>query len=143
MKMTENPVKKENVAGSRSQYLSEREIKGLEKIGDIMIPRNPPFPSFSETGCVEHVDDTVAYVAEADLKDLKMLLGICGTLPSFMVRFILWLFEKQWFTLLRFANFGVRGLIFSLYYSNKTGANYTGKKPHDVIGYKINRIPKT
>ncbi len=117
-------------------------MKGLEKMGDIMIPGDESMPSFSQTGCVAFADDAVAYVDPGDLKDLKMLLGICGALPKFMVRFILWIFDREWITLLRFANFGVRGLIFSLYYSNKTHSEYQGEKPHEAIGYEIKRVKK-
>ena len=125
-----------------SKYLSRREMKGLEKMGDIMIPGDDTMPSFSQTGCVAFADDAVAYVDPIDLKDLKMLLGICGILPKFMVRFFLWLFDREWTSLLRFANFGVRGLIFSLYYSNKVHPEYKGHTPHEIIGYEIKRVPK-
>jgi hypothetical protein len=42
--------------------------------------------------------------------------------------------------LFRQIDFGMRGIIFSCYYSNKTGKNFTGKKPFEVINYSLNRI---
>lgn len=52
-----------------STILNNRAIRAMERIGDIMIPKNGDFPSFSETGSIEHIDDLVAYAPEEDIKD--------------------------------------------------------------------------
>ncbi len=124
-----------------SRYLSKREIKGLRKIGDIIIPRNGPFPSFSETGCLQHVDDAVAYLDPIDLKDLKSFLAVASFLPGFMIKLVLRLLEWGTFSLLRMGNLGIRGVVYSLYYSNKTATDYKGTKPHEMIGYQVKTIP--
>ncbi len=124
-----------------SKYLSKKEIKGLLKIGDILIPRNPPFPSFSDVGCILYVDDAVSELDPQDLSDLKMFLGIAASLPKFLLRFVIKLLNIGGLTLFRMGNLGIRGVIFSLYYSNKTAPRFSGKKPFDVIGYKVNIVP--
>ena len=43
-----------------SLYLSQFELCGLNKVGDLVVPGGYGFPSFSETGCVNHVDDVMA-----------------------------------------------------------------------------------
>ncbi len=125
----------------KSEYLSVRELKGLKKIGDIMIPRQGDFPSFSETGCLMYVDDAVAYLDPIDLNDLKSFLRVASFLPSFIVKFVLKLLDWGFFSLLRLGNLGIRGIVFSLYYSNKTAPDYKGSKPHDLIGYHVKIVP--
>ena len=129
-----------------SKYFSKSSLKAIERMGDIMIPRSEEFPSFSETGCIGCIDDFLAYTPESDLRDLNMLLTLISLMPISMVR---WLIKKMkashqengsLSSLFRQIDFGMRGIIFSCYYSNKTGKNFTGKKPFEVIDYHLNRI---
>ena len=129
-----------------SKYFNKLAIKAIEHLGDIMIPRSEDFPSFSDTGCIEHVDDFLAYTPESDLRDLNMLLSMISIMPDSMVR---WLIKKMssshksngaLSSLFRQIDFGMRGIIFSCYYSNKTGENFKGKKPFEIIDYNINRV---
>ena len=127
-----------------SQILSSIQIKALNKIGDIMCPENGEFPLFSRLGAVDHVDILLEEIPTADLGDLKMLLTILGLLPSFVLKFILNLLESQQHmngeigTLVRTVRFGLRGLIFSLYYSGLKGEKSgTVALPIDVVGYQI------
>ena len=126
--------------------LSPRAKKTLTRIGDILIPRNGEFPSFSETGSIEHIDHLTAYAPEGDLKDLSMLLSVLSIKPDFVLR---WLVKKMEQSpnsnsmiapLFRQLDFALRGLIFSCYYSEKMGAAYNGKKPLDIIGFGIKRV---
>ncbi len=129
-----------------SKYLSKSSLKTIERMGNIVIPRSEEFPSFSDTGSIEHIDDFIAFTPENDLRDLNMILTLMSILPNSTLR---WLIKKMHdshqsqggvSSLFRQLDFGIRGLVFSCYYSNKTGKNYKGKKPFEVIDYNINRV---
>lgn len=115
--------------------LTERQIHGLEKIGDCLIPGDGELPSFSASGHARLAGRILDYMPEQDLGDLRMLLTVFSFLPRFYLRFFCWFLERARAmpgpagSILRFIRIGVRGLVFSLYYS--------GGKPHDVIGYKV------
>ena len=129
-----------------SSYLSKSALKGLTRIGDILIPGDDEFPSFSAFMCMDHIDDLVSYAPSDDIKDLGMVLSIL----SFMPRGILnWLVKKMadshrntgpMGTLYRQLNMGIRGIVFSLYYSEKPGLNYSAKNPTEMIGFTLNKV---
>ena len=129
-----------------SKYFNKSALKAISRMGDIMIPRSEEFPSFSDTGCIEHIDDFLAYSPESDLKDLNMILSLISLFPDAMLG---WLINKMsashknnggLSSLFRQLDFGMRGIIFSCYYSNKTGKGFKGKKPFEVIDYQLNRV---
>ncbi|OLS24212.1 MAG: hypothetical protein HeimC3_21110 [Candidatus Heimdallarchaeota archaeon LC_3] len=123
-----------------SKFLSKREIKGLSKIGDILIPKNDPFPSFSESGCISKVDTALKNLDPFDRNDLKLFLKVSAILPKFLVKIIVLLINRPFITLLRMGNLGIKGVVYSLYYSNSKGPEYKGKDVYDIIGYKIMSI---
>ena len=43
-----------------SSYFSKGALKALNRFGDILVPANGDFPSFSEYGGLEHIDKMVA-----------------------------------------------------------------------------------
>ncbi len=129
-----------------SKILSKSAAKGLTRIGDILIPGDDKFPSFSAYMCMEHIDDLISYAPEDDINDLGMVLSILSVSPKSM---LVWLVKKMAKahknhgpagTLLRQLNMGIRGIVFSLYYSEKPGANYTGKNPDEMIGFTLNKV---
>ena len=122
-----------------SNYLNKSAVKGLTKIGDILIPGSDEFPSFSLFMCMDHIDDLLEYAPHDDIKDLGMVLGILSILPKSI---LVWLVKKMANahknhgaagTLLRQLNMGIRGIVFSLYYSDKPGGKYIGKNPDELI----------
>jgi len=129
-----------------STYLSKRAIKGLTRIGDILIPGNDEFPSFSEYMCMDHIDGLVSYAPADDINDLGMVLGILSIMPKSILN---WLVKKMAIahknqgpagTLLRQLNMGIRGIVFSLYYSEKPGISYKAKNPTELIGFTLNKV---
>ena len=129
-----------------SKYFSKNAIKGLTRIGDILIPGDETFPSFAAYGCMEHIDDVLAYAPAEDIKDLNMVLGILSLFPHAM---LVWLVRKMasshqsdgpMSSLLRQLNMGIRGVVFSLYYSEKPGHTYSGENPSEMIGFKLNKV---
>jgi hypothetical protein len=129
-----------------SKYLSNRAINGLSRIGDILIPGDAQFPSFSDYQCLDHIDDLVTYAPKNDIKDLNMVLSILSYLPkstlTWLIRKMSESNEKQGMigSLLRQLNMGIRGIVFSLYYSEKPGHNYQGKNPTAMIGFTLNKV---
>ncbi|UZE96607.1 hypothetical protein [Alkalimarinus alittae] len=127
-----------------SLFLSQREIRGLIKVGDLVIPGGYGFPSFSETGCIDHVDEVMAPTPAADVKDFKLLMKVFSVAPNALLKGLLRLMDKESAFpepiggLLRLLNVGVKGVVFSLYYSNKTSEFYQGPLVHEAIGYQVN-----
>jgi hypothetical protein len=129
-----------------SNYLSNSALKAINRIGDLMIPRNGEFPSFSEVGGIAYIDDLVSYAPPADIKDLNLLLTILAFMPNFVLRWLLNRMENAMESsgplapIFRMLDVGLRGLIFSCYYTEKIPASYTGKKPLDIIGFDLTRV---
>jgi hypothetical protein len=130
----------------QSDYFKPAALKGLNRIGDVFIPRAGDLPSFSEFGGIEHIDDVVAYAPEEDIANLNLVLAILSVLPQGMLR---WAADRMMAashkdgrlaTLLRQLNIGLKGILFSCYYSGRAGSSYAGKNPLDVIGYSVNRV---
>jgi hypothetical protein len=130
----------------KSEYFTAASLRGLTRMGDVFIPAYNEFPSFSELGCIEMVDNLIAYLPEEDVSLLNMVLTIFSLMP---VGFLKWLVRTMENSLdkvgtlpslMRQLNMGLRGIIFGCYYSGRTGAGYHGKNPLDIIGYHINRV---
>lgn len=129
-----------------SKVLGPAEINAFNRIGDLMIPGNGEFPSFSELGCVEHIDDVVAYAPQEDIKDLAGVLRILNACPTFVLRFVVMLTSNSSRlpgpvgALLRLLDMGLRSVVVTLYYSGKSGKEYHGKTPLELIGYELNIV---
>lgn len=129
-----------------SKYLSNSALKAINRIGDLMIPRNGEFPAFSEVGGLEYIDDLVSYAPPADIKDLNLVLTILSFMPTFVLRWVLGKMETSMENtgplgpIFRMLDVGLRGLIFSCYYTEKIPASYKGKKPLDIIGFGLTRV---
>jgi len=127
-----------------SEILNSRQIWAVEKIGDVLIPGNQEFPSFSGLGCVEHIDIVLEPLPEQDLKDLKMLFSVLSFFPKFGI-LLFWniigalcRLPGALGALSRQIQLGLKGLIMSLYYSGKTGRHYEGETPPQKIGFEVN-----
>jgi hypothetical protein len=129
-----------------SKYLSRPALRALNRLGDLLIPADGEFPSFSQFGGLEQVDEFVAYVPEADAKDLNLLLTILGFMPTFVLS---WLLRKianasnnngPAGPIFRQLDTGLRGIIYSCYYSGRAGANYRGRNPLEIIDFELVRV---
>jgi hypothetical protein len=109
-----------------SRYLPPRALRGIDRLGDVLLPGDGALPRFSSTGCVTQVDRIAAYVPPADLRDLSMALRVLGWLPALLVRLAWALLDRSGRmptalgALLRFARFGLKGLVNSLYFDDPT-----------------------
>jgi hypothetical protein len=130
----------------QSNYFKPAALKGLNRIGNVFIPGEGDLPSFSEFGGIEHVDDVIAYTPAEDIASLNMVLSIFSALPEGMLR---WAADQMVAAsyrdgpldgLLRQLNIGLKGILFSCYYSGKGGTKFSGENPLDTIGYAVNRV---
>lgn len=131
---------------AQSAVLSRRALAAFNRLGDIMIPGGDGFPSFSETGCIVHIDDLVPHAPREDVKSLNGLLIALSFCPDFALRAIVWVTDRGrgWpeplGTLVRMLDTGLRSVVVSLYFSGKTGPGHTGPTPIDLIDYHLNTI---
>lgn len=133
-------------SGAPSAYFGWRALRTLERIGDLMLPGDGGLPSFSATGCLGYVDDLLAYMTPGDRASLRLLLQVLSVFPDGGLRAFLRLLglsarlPAALGAPLRLIELGLKGLIMNLYYSNKTGPEYTGVRPFDVLGFDLTRI---
>lgn len=103
---------------------SDLSLKGLKKVGDIVIPGDLERPKFSDTPFLSQFHRLSRYMNADDREGLKLLTMVLGVLPNFCIRFIIYLSMKDDFfpgiigSTLRQINFGLKGVILTLYYSN-------------------------
>ncbi len=115
-------------------------------MGNILLPKTQDFPSFSETGCIEHIDDILAFAPKDDISGLNSLLVIFSFLPGGTLKWIIKKMGKSHSesgslsVIFRQLDFGLKGIIYTCYYSGKTGKNFTGRNPHKIIGFEFKRV---
>ena len=116
------------------KYLDRRQLRTIDRLGDLMIPGDSELPRFSATAPVRRVDRLFETMPADDLGDLKLLLTILSFFPGFLLAGFLRLLEKSpacpsWAGggVFRMIRLGLRGIVMSLYYS--------GEKPIQTVGY--------
>ncbi len=116
----------------------------LNRLGDIMCPKNGEFPSFSELDCIHHAPIVLNEIPEQDLKDLKLLLFVLWFMPAPLMRIFLFVLERmkdmggEVGTLVRMLQFGLRGIAFALYYSDLKGPKAVAQQtPVNVVGFEV------
>lgn len=98
-------------------------LMGLKKAGNILVPGEGEFPRFAELALWSEMPRITQDMYADDKSGLFALLTVFGLLPSPVVRFIFWLANQDRFfprplaTVLRQIDVGVRGIVFTLYYS--------------------------
>lgn len=131
-----------------ANFFSTRATKGLLKVGEIYCPKNGDFPSFTEVAGTAYLNNLVSNVPPDDFSSLSLVLAIFSFLPNGILNWILNACTNAQNnpsdgiipSTLRQLNIGLRGLCYSIYYSEFTNPNYIGKKPLEVIDYKLNRV---
>lgn len=120
-----------------SRWLSAAQLRGLRKVGDLVVPGDDEFPSFSQTGAIAHVDRMLDYVHTSDRDGLRFVFGLFRVLPKPVVWLILALSDRhRWLpgplgAAARQVNLGVKGVVMTLYYSDIG----SGRSIHELIGY--------
>ena len=132
---------------SKNKLLGIKHLAGLTKLGDLMITKNNTFPGFSETACIEKIETVLRSMHPSDIESLKILLWTLNYLPKFMIKVLLLALSKTHRIPQSIAgpfrqlSLALRGLVYTLYYSNHTSTHYQGQKVYDVIDYHVNCTP--
>lgn len=106
------------------QLLNHRQLVGLEKLGNIIVPGDRDLPSFSASRCALQADRMLAYMSDSDRTSICGVLSVFGALPQLLVKALFWLTEQHGklpdavAAPFRMANIGLRGMVVSLYYSD-------------------------
>lgn len=107
-----------------SRHLNPTQLRGLAKVGDVLIPGDEDLPSFSRSGAIAHVDRMLDYMNASDRDGIKAALWILRFAPRFKIRSILALTEMQRHMpeplarVCRMLNVGLKGVVMTLYYSD-------------------------
>lgn len=131
-----------------ANFFSTRATKGLLKVGEFYCPKNGDFPSFKDAAGTAYLNNLVKNVPTDDFSALSMVLAIFSFLPNFILKLIIDACTNAQKSTsdgllasnLRQLNIGLRGLCYSIYYSEFTNPNFCGKKPLEVMEYKLNRV---
>ena len=125
-----------------STLFSVRQLKGLQKLGDVMMPGGQGFPSFSETGSIAYVDTAMGSAHPDDIRDFGLLLLFFYVAPVPVIHWVVTLadnserFPPGIAALLRKLNIGIKGVLVSLYYSGKPGLGVS-QNPLDTIDFSL------
>ncbi len=126
--------------------LSPMALRGLERLADVIIPGDDEFPSYSQSGCIQHVNEIASLAPEDDIKALGLLLSILALKPKFALRVLCNMmmnankYPEFMAVPLRQLNIGLRGLIVSPYFANYVGDSCPENTPHRVMGYELTRL---
>jgi len=107
-----------------SATLSAAQRRGLDKLGNILIPGDEALPSFTDSGCAAHADRMLEHMYDDDRAAVTTVLTLCSVLPQSVVRWLFALTEHHARTpatiasLLRMANLGIKGVVVTLYYAD-------------------------
>lgn len=124
-----------NLNPRSTELLTATQMKGLLRLGDVVIPGVPArkaastsgggaLPSFSESGCAAGIDRMLSYMYDDDRTAVLVLATVCAYAPTPLVRLIVAMananakFPEPLAGLMRMANLGIKGVVHSLYYSN-------------------------
>lgn len=124
-----------------SKYFTLAQLQAINRIGDIFAPGDGVLPRFSETGLVEHIDRIVAYLPPSDIASFRLLTDVLRFMPDFVIRLLLKLtlldryFPGLVAANLRKLDIGLRGIIFTLYYSFLDHRANHGQRIRDGIGW--------
>jgi len=117
--------------------LKKSHLKGLERLGRVVMPPDSDFPSFDEIGAEEYVNRMVDYMYEDDRSSILFILKMFSITPLFKIRWFMSLIEtgSKWRGMagapFRMLQIALKGLIFTVYYSDLTEDQII----HSKIGY--------
>ena len=124
-----------------SKYFTSAQLRVINRIGNILAPGDGVLPRFSDAGLAEHVDRMAAYLPPSDIASLHLLTNVLRFMPGFVIRLLLKLtsldryFPGPIAANLRKLDIGLRGIIFSLYYSFLDDPAGYGQRIKDGIGW--------
>lgn len=99
-------------------------LKGISKVGDVLITGDQALPAFSEVQLLQHLPRISDYMYQEDRQGLMILCALLGLMPKFMICLLFSFLEKHnafpvmLASPMRQVNLGLRGIVFTLYYSH-------------------------
>lgn len=130
-----------------SKHFNGIQLRTFERLGDLYLPAYEGLPSFTESGCLEHVDVVLDEVHPDDRMALGLLLYVLRLAPNLVLeKFIAAMNHHDRYPaifagILRLLNMALKGVVMSLYYSGMTGGSYKGQNPHQVLEYALHCEP--
>lgn len=115
------------------------ERRTLERAGECWFPGNRRYPSFRALGCVEAADAVLSHASAADRRALGWLLTALGLVPMPVLRSLMVAAASSATRrgplggVLRELDYGLNGLVTTLYFSGYHGAAYVGRTPVQVM----------
>lgn len=106
-----------------SKILDKSALKGLIKVGNIIIPGSGNLPSYEKSLAIQEVDRMVAYMSSDDRFGLKLLLSVLSFLPNTILgMFIKIVFNHKNHPKLispfsKMIMLGLKGLVMTTYYT--------------------------
>ena len=106
------------------QFLTPRQQRGLLAIGDVLIPGDEQFPSFSRSDCAAAADRIFMDMPQGDRDRVRRLLGLFRFIPRVVLR--PWFacieryegFPESLAPTLRVLSLGIKRVVMTLYYSD-------------------------
>jgi aldehyde dehydrogenase (NAD+) len=117
------------------ELLTPRELAGLDKVGDVVLPGDGTLPPFSAVRSPADAERMLAHMTEKDRRGVKGVLAVFSFLPTVLVRAFYWLTDQHGrlpgalAAPFRMANIGIKGVVMTLYYTDSRGGI------HDAIGW--------
>lgn len=117
--------------------LTKSHLKGIEKLGKVVMPDNSDFPAFSEIQGEKYLNRMIDYMYDDDRSAILVILKLFSIMPLFKIRWTMSLIEtgSKWQGMLgapfRMLQIALKGLIFTVYYSDVTDDQVI----HSKIGY--------
>lgn len=140
-----------------SKYLTPRAYQGLLRLGDVLLPGTAQMPRFSSTHCIGHVDEILRATPDKDREDLVLVLRLFSVLPTGLMVCLLRYASKVssapivptplvsglhsvrtwWKTQWRLLDLGLRGVVFSVYYSGLNNGLSQTPNVHRQMDYQL------
>ena len=121
----------------RKTVFTKAHLKGVEKLGKVVMPDNSDFPAFSEIQAEKYLNRMIDYMYDDDRSAILVILKLFSIMPLFKIRWTMSLIETgaKWKgmpgALFRMLQIALKGLIFTVYYSDVTEDQII----HSKIGY--------
>lgn len=121
----------------KTTMFTKSHLKGVEKLGKVVIPNDSDFPAFSDINAEKYLNRMVDYMYEDDRSAILVILKLFAIMPLFKIKWTMSLIESgaKWKGMIgapfRMLQIALKGLIFTVYYSDVTEDQII----HSKIGY--------
>jgi acyl-CoA reductase-like NAD-dependent aldehyde dehydrogenase len=106
--------------------ISKNQLKGLNRLAQVVLPQDSNYPGFQSIHPEKHLNGMVDYMYPDDRGAILIILGIFAYTPKFVIKLIMQFVEAgaKWPSysgaLFRMLQTALKGLIFTLFYSDFT-----------------------